>query len=249
MRTLKLVISLLLICCGLAWADDIYTYAERGELAKVKGMLKANPSALTAPGKDGQTLLHSACKYGKSDLVKFLIKAGADVNKPDKIGCTPLHWACRRPSNKKTAEGKLKTVKLLVKAGADLEARSKTRKKAPLHTAGHSWDKRVAEFLIKKGANVNIRDGLGWTPLFWAAHNRYPKTVKALIKHGANVNEQDKYGDTPLHWTVTQKSTEVTKILKRAGADPNIANKNRETPLSKAQKRERKDMVRVLTKK
>lgn len=248
MKTLTICTVLFFSLVLSASAQDIHEAAERGDLKNVKLLLKANPGLVSHKGKEGETPLHNAAEYGKNDVVKYLIKQGARVDARDKIGCTPLHLACRSPYNKKQGEAKLKTVKLLIKAGADVSAASGRRKKTPLHTAGHSWDKRVALYLIKKGADVNVRDGIGWTPLHWAAHNRFPNTVKALIKKGADVNAQDNSGDVPLHWTVRQKKTEVTKILMRAGADPNIANKNKVTPLSYAQKNNKKSMVKALKK-
>lgn len=41
----------------------------------------------------GETVLHYACKLEFCDIIKHLIKFGANVNVQDKLGHTPLHLA------------------------------------------------------------------------------------------------------------------------------------------------------------
>ena len=42
---------------------------------------------------DGRTIFHLACHEGYLDLVKFLLREGADVKDQDDEGDTPLHYA------------------------------------------------------------------------------------------------------------------------------------------------------------
>ena len=43
--------------------------------------------------EEGSTLLHFSSTIGKMEVVKLLLKKGAEVNRPDKKGWTPLHCA------------------------------------------------------------------------------------------------------------------------------------------------------------
>jgi ankyrin repeat protein len=45
---------------------------------------------INAADEDGRTALHDACRSGIPESVKFLLAAGADINKPDNSGITPL---------------------------------------------------------------------------------------------------------------------------------------------------------------
>lgn len=60
-------------------------------------------------------------------------------------------------------------------------------------------DKLIAEYLIKKGANVNLPNKVELSPLHFAAENDNLQTAKLLIENGANVNAVSKFGWTPLH--------------------------------------------------
>lgn len=65
--------------------------------------------------KDGITPLHLAAKNGKIEIVKFLIKRGANVNAQSAINkLTPLHCAAVRKNNKEIIEILIKKVQMLM---------------------------------------------------------------------------------------------------------------------------------------
>lgn len=70
---------------------------------------------------------------------------------------------------------------------------------------------QVANLLIEKGADVNIADRTGTTPLHLAAKYRTPELVDLLIKHGADVNQKDENNKTALDLAENEKS----KLSKR----------------------------------
>ena len=86
---------------------------------------------------------------------------------------------------------------------------------------------------LKAGANANVRNKYGQTPLHRAAaHSKIPTVVTALVKAGANVNARDTDGWTPLHIAARENQTfTVVKALLRAGARPNARDKKGNTPL------------------
>jgi ankyrin repeat protein len=53
--------------------------------------------------------------------------------------------------------------------------------------------------LLSVGADVNVKDGGGRTPLHWASTNGHVQVLKELVEHGADIEAKDRYGDTPLH--------------------------------------------------
>jgi ankyrin repeat protein len=149
-----------------------------------------------------------AAAEGNADVVKELIRAGADLHARLDSGFTPLLFAVR--------EGKTQAVKALLEAGADVNesiqpAHRFAGGKAPragttaLHMAVDNAHYELAAFLLDKGADPNAI-GPGYTPLHIVTWIRKPgggdndpapdgsgnmtslEFVKALVKHGANIN-------------------------------------------------------------
>jgi len=96
-----------------------------------------------------------------------------------------------------------------------------------LHPASYSdccgcRDFQVLKLLIDAGADVNIRDEKGHTPIHEAALHTNIEFMKILIGKRADVNVKDEKGWTPLHWAVSNRHFQVVKLLIDAGADVNI---------------------------
>ena len=80
-------------------------------------------------------------------------------------------------------------------------------------------DVKTVALLITAGANVNLANKFGNTPLFFAVGNGHTEIVKLLIAKGADVNKADnKYGITPLYRASSKGHTEIVELLKLAGA-------------------------------
>jgi ankyrin repeat protein len=90
------------------------------------------------------------------------------------------------------------------------------------------------KLLIDAGADVNVADKYGRTPLYWASRNGFngcAECVKYHIDAGADVNIADKDGETPLYWASHNGHTDSVKRLIDAGANVNNADNNGRTPL------------------
>ena len=83
-----------------------------------------------------------------------------------------------------------------------------------LHHAVSNEQLAVVMYLISKGADVNVRNRDGWTPLHWAAHlNKGIDVARFLIARGANLNAKTKSGDTPLEWARHMDNTVLIRYL------------------------------------
>jgi len=98
-----------------------------------------------------------------------------------------------------------------------------------LHLASRSGGERFVQALIEAGADLNVRDSAGKTPLH---HYLKDDAVWRLIDAGADLSAQDDLGNTPLHYA--SHTLFRYHMFLKAGADPNAKNKAGQTPLHTA---------------
>ncbi|WP_255573926.1 ankyrin repeat domain-containing protein [Erythrobacter sp. SCSIO 43205] len=91
-----------------------------------------------------------------------------------------------------------------------------------LHIVAQRRDTLWMRFLLQRGANPNVRDRNGTTPLQIAVRLGHIEGVEALIKGGAQVDISDSAGETPLMTAVHQRNVELVRTLLAEGADPDI---------------------------
>lgn len=76
--------------------------------------------------------------------------------------------------------------------------------------------------LLKKGADVNIEDVDGLTPLFYASWEGLEGVVEYFLKTGATVDASDGEGWTSLAVAADKGFLMIVRALLSAGADPNL---------------------------
>ena len=103
--------------------------------------------------------------------------------------------------------------------------------------------------VLREGANPNIPDLDGRTPLFWAVTERRSESVvSTLEEYRAVVDFRDNIGRTPLSWLAsqTQASLKVAHALLKHGANPHCADNHGRSPLWYAETSKNEELVRVL---
>lgn len=89
-----------------------------------------------------------------------------------------------------------------------------------LHIVVARRDLTWTKFLLQRGADPNIRNRKGQTPLQLATTLNLVDVVEELVKRGAQVNVSDQTGETPLISAVHQRSIPLVRRLLAQGADP-----------------------------
>ena len=101
-----------------------------------------------------------------------------------------------------------------------VNTRDVTTGRTALHIVTARRDTSWISFLTQRGANPNIRDNKGVSPLQLAIRLNHVEGVEALLKAGANVDVTDTSGETPLIAAVHARNTELVRLLLEKGASP-----------------------------
>src|ERR1035438_8948319 len=146
---------------------------------------------------------------GHRELVALLLAHGADAQRRDKSGASPMENA----AGGRHAE----VLELLIAAAGPAAAETG----ALLTEAALKGQTDIADLLIAKGANVDARDKSGATPLHQAALKGNLAFATLLLQHGADVNARDRDGATPLHNAALSGGSEMAALLLDKGATVN----------------------------
>ena len=162
------------------------------------------------------TRVADAAMQGDRELVRTLLKTGADVNAAHGDGMSALHWA----AYKDDAE----MVQTLIYAGANIAAVTRINAMTPLFVAAQNGSANVIDVLLKAGSNPNAVLTTGATPLMFAARSGSAAAVKALLEKGADANAKEKgRGETALMFAAASNRPAAIKELLAHGANPSIA--------------------------
>jgi len=112
-------------------------------------------------------------------------------------------------------------IKMLDQPGSTIvNARDITSGETGLHIAVARRDATWLSFLLGKGANPNIADKKGVTPLMLATQLGFVEGVDALASRGARIDVANDAGETPLISAVHRRDINMMRILLKAGANP-----------------------------
>jgi len=152
---------------------------------------------------------------------------------------------------KAAQHGNVGQVNELLSKGADVNFIFNKYAMTPLYAAASSGHKEIVEILLAAGANVNVVNKSGESPLHKAVEGgkiENKELLKILLAAGANVNAPDKKGKTPLYRTVESwdANKELLKILLAAGANVNAPDLSGATPLHIAVRNKRASIQDIL---
>uniref|UniRef100_A0ABD2W1T2 Uncharacterized protein n=1 Tax=Trichogramma kaykai TaxID=54128 RepID=A0ABD2W1T2_9HYME len=200
--------------------------------------------------KLGRTPLQLALARGHKNVVKTLLRYGADLNLANAQGVTPIRYMCNSNYHDYLAnilheisEDKYVTI--------PIDTRDNKGNTA-LHVALIHNRMNVAEMLIRNGADPHLVNEEGLTPLHIVSKKedddgffaRKFCLICEMFDHPLQFDAEDKLGNTSLHLALQCARLgvkNIAELLLRLGADPNMANKNKVTPLHIICKRDRDD--------
>ncbi|XP_076449469.1 uncharacterized protein LOC143285905 isoform X2 [Babylonia areolata] len=197
------------------------------------------------------TPLTLAAFHGNSQVVAYLldcIAKASEQSRPqyrwrmtvDSVndgGQSALYCAARR--------GHLDVCRQLLQAGADINAQCHHSKQTPLLGAVETQQTEVVTLLLERGADVQVTDNVGITPLYTAVEGNCLPLVRQLIQAGSEVNvgSQD---HSPIFLAARKGFLSIVKELCEAGCCKDITNKYNVTALYEAASKGHNDIVQYL---
>lgn len=191
---------------------QLHSAAKKNDAALVTRLL-AEGVEVDSRDRNGATALLVATHANAVQAAKVLIESGADVNAKDNINDSPylyagarghldilrmalMHGADLKSTNRyggtalipAAERGHVETVRTLIEAGTDVDHVNNLNWTALLEAIilgdGGTRHRKIIELLVNAGANVNLADGNGVTPLQHARSAGYLDIEKILVAAG-----------------------------------------------------------------
>jgi ankyrin repeat protein len=249
-------------------AQEIFDAVRKGDLAKVKELVKKDSQLVNARNAREYTPLHAAAEIDDEEITRYLIERGADINAVNpSTFFTPLMFAG------------IKTTKILVENGVDLNFEALNGRSA-ISYAISNRKIEVIDYLLEHGlkipelgsqrfesmlmgalriGNIKYLDKcieMGLSPHFvsetksnllhYAAESNSEELIKKVIDFSVSVNKANIFGWTPLHAASFYGNISLVELLLKQGLDKNARTVDGCTPFNLACEAKKTDMINYL---
>ena len=221
-------------------------YQERNELLSY---LLERHATLDHKNNFGSSALTISLRYGHIEHARTLIESGANIHTFEKLD-TPLTLIHKAIEKFPAHADAFRTLQreLLIK-GASVDVLTNHLGWTPLiQTTTHRQDSDMQEhleLLINLGAEVNLTDKNGRTPLMLAASMGRNRAVKTLLDNYADPNMSDYYGWSALMLCTYYNHSTIATTLLKYGADVNLTSEKGLNALKIAKQHKRKELVKL----
>lgn len=215
------------------WTSPLEIAVSNGDLQSVQFFLKNN-AKIEDPEYLIELLASAESKNTQKEILLLLLDNGLDISFHNENGCNLLHIICKTG---KYFSNIVEIAEVLLNAGVQLNELDNDGF-SPLHWAiFETVNLELATFLIKKGADVNLkREVDGKSPLSAVItsgsnkHKEFEDLIELILSKGADANAIDKNGRTALH--EARYNEAIFKLLISKGAKPGIHDNDDNTPFS-----------------
>ena len=191
------------------------------------------------PNSRGYTPLRDAVRLNKTDMVKFLLLNGADLNEKDNDGNDILLYAIisespydmieniiksggnvnthnnqeQTPLTVALAQRNVDLVKLLITSGAETQ-KMQDGENILYYAYNKKVPSEIIKMLLENGSDINSKDTEGNNLLLKALKNNDEKTVLFALKNNADINQKDNDGETAVTYILFNKaSPEISNLI------------------------------------
>jgi ankyrin repeat protein len=173
---------------------------------------------------------------GKVAAAEAFLREPAFIHAVDREGRTALFAA--------TAAGNLQILERVLALSPMLDLTDVHGATALFYSA--AGGQAVLKRLIQRGADVNVQDQSGRSPLIVAVLMNHLDAVGLLLAAGADINHRDRHGATALYYAAEAGLFKLAELLVKGGADPQLADDRGNTPMQIAGARSFPKIVHLL---
>ena len=164
--------------------------------------------------KDGKSLLMIAIENDSHNVLDMILVRGAYLEEEIEDGRTPIFYV-------RSSE----VLNKLVIAGADIN-KLDNKKESVISYFIKNKPFEYSEYLVIAGANLDVENDEGWTPIFDAVVSGNIKLVELMLERGGDFKKEDIYGNIPIFYTNNEDM--LLKLLEIKDYNLNMRNKKNE---------------------
>ena len=136
-----------------------------------------------------------------TEAIKNLLLRGANPNVQNKYGQTPLHLALLERFERF----------VMIDSQKKVDYYKQNEQLQVVNRGNHN----AVKLLLAQGADPNVQDSHGWTPLHFAAEYKYNQSVVTLLENRADPNIENEKKQVPLDIAREKEYAEIEEALKR----------------------------------
>ena len=179
--------------------------AARGGSGEDVELLIAAGADVAAVGADKRSAIHCAGEQGHAEVIRTLVRAGANCNQTTGKGATPLWVSC--------LNGQLGSLTALLDAKADVNQARTNDGVTPLFIACQKGHGSIVEALLGRGADVNqATTDTGATPLYIACEEHHTPCFQLLALARADLALSCN-GKTPLALASSKGFSDIVAVF------------------------------------
>ena len=217
--------------------EEFFAAIGTGDLTRMEALLATEPALASAINGSGISAVRWAANHGQTGVLERLLATGVELNVFEAASTGDLERlrdlleadpALARAHSVDGFSalglaaffGHPEILSQLLAAGADPNAASRNPMRVtPLHSASAHRNPSVslamAESLLGAGADPNVQQQGGWTPLHQAAAHRRRELVELLLAHGADAGARSEDGRTAEQKAAEGGDEEIALRLQR----------------------------------
>ncbi|XP_036606601.1 ankyrin repeat and SOCS box protein 3 isoform X2 [Trichosurus vulpecula] len=191
----------------------LFLAVENGHADVVKLLLRHGADVNGSHSMCGWNALHQAAFQEYTELIKLLLKKGANKECQDDFGITPLFVAAQY--------GKLESLNVLVSSGANVNCQAMD-KATPLFIAAQEGHTNCVELLLSKGADANLycNEDKWQLPIHAAAQMGHIRILDLLIPITDRICDTGPDKVSPVYSAVFEGHEDCLEMLLKNGYSP-----------------------------